>query len=271
MSDFKPFEKIQPIGKIYMSITQKIHGTNAQVYIYQKDDGQMDLKAGCRTRWIVPGNDNFGFAQYVYDNKQEFIEKLGLGVHFGEWAGPGINSGEGLKQRVFLLFNVRRWEGKALPIRCLTVPQLYSGNMTKEAIDQTFESLRQNGSQLVAGYMSPEGIVIEIDGKFYKRVFKPEETGWTSKKNKIANTSPKVDICHLLQPRRLQKLLSKDEAYIRDYPKSLTIICKEYVSDLEAEQQLTGTEEEMARLKKELGRHIFQFVKGQINDDAATQ
>lgn len=39
-------------------LTEKIDGTNAQVYI--ADDGR--VVAGSRTRWISPEDDNFGFA-----------------------------------------------------------------------------------------------------------------------------------------------------------------------------------------------------------------
>ncbi len=43
-SDFREFGKILHIGKLYMSITQKIHGSNAQIYIY-KDDDELKGKA----------------------------------------------------------------------------------------------------------------------------------------------------------------------------------------------------------------------------------
>lgn len=92
-TEFKSFQKIQNISKLTMSITQKIHGSNAQVYIYKDNNGNMQLLTGSRSRWITPEDDNYGFAKFVYENKEEFIEKLGEGRHFGEWASPGINSG----------------------------------------------------------------------------------------------------------------------------------------------------------------------------------
>lgn len=263
MSDFKKFQKIEHIGKLFMTITQKIHGSNAQILIYE-EDGKLELKTGCRTRWITPEADNFGFSSFVHDNKSEFIEKLGLGRHFGEWAGPGINSGEGLKEKTLFLFNTFRYEGKLLPSRVRIIPELHSGKFSHEVIDNIFNHLKTYGSKAVEGYMSPEGIVIELGGQFYKKVFNPEETKWTSK-NKIPKPYiPSVDVSHLLQPIRLEKLLSRDEAYIRNYPESLSSICKAYVADLEIEAQIVGTPEEITMIKKQLGKHIFAFVKEQI-------
>ena len=87
--EFSSFNKIPRFENLWMTVTQKIHGTNAQIYIYEQD-GQKHLLCGSRTRWIAPGNDNHGFAQFVYERKEKLIEALGLGRHFGEWAGPGI-------------------------------------------------------------------------------------------------------------------------------------------------------------------------------------
>src|SRR5271157_704064 len=110
--EFKSFSKIERIGKLYMSITQKIHGTNAQIYIDHNHDCSCefphDIKsmvlAGSRTRWLEPCDDNFGFAWWVQANRDELIAKLGEGRHYGEWCGKGINSGEGLQDKKFLLF-----------------------------------------------------------------------------------------------------------------------------------------------------------------------
>src|SRR5262245_6948561 len=134
---FKSFNKIQNIGKLYMSITEKIHGSNAQIYIYRDENDVLQLKAGSRTRWLAPGDDNYGFAQFVYANKEEFIEKLGEGRHFGEWAGLGINGGYNLKEKRLFLFNWRRWKDTELPSQISWVPVLYTGKMSLEAIDET--------------------------------------------------------------------------------------------------------------------------------------
>jgi hypothetical protein len=264
MEEFISFRKIENIKKLFMTITQKIHGTNAQVYIYPDGNGKMQIKAGCRTRYITPENDNFGFARFVYDHQEEFIEKIGEGRHFGEWAGPGINSGEGLKERQLFLFNTSRWQGAPLPDRVEVVPELYRGDFSSDIVHCVFNELKANGSKIVPGYMCPEGIVVQIGNEFYKKVFNPEETGWTSKVKKEKPqklTDNTIDVSGLLQPIRVEKILSKDEQYVRDYPKSLSAICKAYIIDLEEEGQLTGADDEKKRIKKALGANIFAFVK----------
>jgi len=65
----------------------------------------------------------------------------------------------------------------------------------------------------------------------------------------------------LLQSIRLEKIISKDEQYIRDYPESLSKICKSYIMDLEEEGLLVGTADEKKMIKKALGAQIFTFVK----------
>ena len=155
-------------------VTEKIDGTNAQVYI--TDDGKM--RFGSRTRWITPGDDNFGFARWATDNKEELL-KLGPGRHFGEWWGRGIQRNYGLNYRRFSLFNVSRWcphggEPKQIPTAdprtvkmqdmlpscCHLVPILWQGLFsTAEATIQLWE-LGQTGSLAAPGFMRPEGIVL---------------------------------------------------------------------------------------------------------------
>ncbi len=261
--DFQSFGKILHIGKLYMSITQKIHGSNAQVYIWE-EDGIKKIKAGCRTRWITPEDDNYGFAKFIEDHADEFIEKLGVGRHFGEWAGPGINSSEGLSEKTLVLFNWRRWNDKELPARTTVVPMLYKGSISLNTINELMQELKEQGSFLVPGYMKPEGVVIELDGQFYKNVFDLEEVKWTGEK-KIREKKETVDVSHLLQPLRLEKLLSRDEKYLRYYPESLGSICSHYTRDLEYESQFSTNEDERKEQKKALGKQIYYFIKSVIN------
>jgi hypothetical protein len=90
-------------------ITEKIDGTNAQVYICRMDDylkatqaiasnGDLFMFAGSRTRWITPDADNFGFAAWVKDHSDE-LWTLGEGRHYGEWWGRGIQRGYGLTEK----------------------------------------------------------------------------------------------------------------------------------------------------------------------------
>lgn len=266
MSDFKSFGKIQNISKLYMSITQKLHGSNAQVYIYRDENDHLQLKTGSRSRWITPDDDNYGFAKFVYANKDEFISKLGEGRHFGEYAGLGINSGEGLKEKHWFLFNWRRWKDIPLPPRVSCVPVLYTGKMSLETIDETMDRLKENGSFLVPGYMKPEGIVIEVGGEFYKKVFDKEDVAWSGIK-KIRTPRNEIDISHLLQPIRLKKILSKDSQYLENYPVTLKSICADYVKDLEEEGQLIGNEDEIKEVKKALGGKVFHFIKSVIAEE----
>lgn len=265
--DFKSFGKIGNIGTLFMSITQKLHGSNAQIYIYPDDKGILQLKTGSRTRWIYPGDDNYGFAKFVYDNKQDFIDKLGEGRHFGEWAGPGINSGEGLKEKTLFLFNWRRWNKILLPERVKTVPVLYTGKISIQEIEKVMENLKLNGSAIVPGYMKPEGIVIEIAGNYYKKAFQIEEVSWKSGGIKISSKNDYIDVNYLLQPLRLKKLFSRDSRYIENYPQSIRQIVIDYIKDLEEENQITGCEGEIKGIKKALGHHIFPFIKSIINSN----
>ncbi len=263
-ADFKSFDKILHIDKICMNITQKLHGTNAQVYIYKDENDSFQIKAGSRSRWLTEENDNYSFAKFVQEHKKDLIEMLGEGRHYGEWCGPGINLGEGLKEKTFFLFNWKRWLNKYLPPNVALIPLLYEGDLSLDAIEETMEKLKTNGSFLVKGYMKPEGIVVDIDGKLYKNVFDAEEIKW-KEKNKFINDKISMDVSHLLQPIRLEKLLSRDESYIRNYPGSLGRICSDYFKDLESENQFISNEEDLLKIeKKALGKQIFYFVKSII-------
>ena len=155
-------------------VTEKIDGTNAQIHI--TDDGKMLF--GSRTRWITPGDDNFGFARWGTDNKEELL-KLGPGRHFGEWWGRGIQRNYGLSYRRFSLFNVARWclHGEVpkaiptadprnvklqdmLPSCCHLVPILWQGLFTSVIPTVHLWELSQTGSKAAPGFARPEGIVL---------------------------------------------------------------------------------------------------------------
>lgn len=270
MEDFVSFSKIAAFGKLRMSITQKIHGTNAQIYI---KDGE--IKAGSRNRWVFPGDDNYGFAAFVENNKSELIDKLGDGRHFGEWAGPGINSGEGLSDKKFILFDWWKYpEERELPPQTTVVPVLYSGRADLSKVEDVMSDLKKNGSKLAEGFMHPEGIVIDINGAKFKKVFEAEDTAWSvmAQRNKNQRKSERDRLMgealdkygHLLQPIRLQKLLSRDEAYIVYYPESLPAICNDYFKDLVEEGQIAGEDDEIKIIRKAMVGALFQFVKSHI-------
>lgn len=154
-------------------ITEKIDGTNAQVLI--TDAGQMYV--GSRTRWITPEADNYGFAAWCLQWREE-LQKLGPGRHFGEWWGRGIQRGYGQDTRRFSLFNVQRWclagdEPQVIPsadpriVKTQTrlpevvglVPVLYRGPFDTAKCRAVATLLRDSGSIAAPGYGNPEGIV----------------------------------------------------------------------------------------------------------------
>jgi hypothetical protein len=165
---FVEFHKIARLSRDII-VTEKIDGTNAQVHI--TDDGRMF--AGSRTRWVTPDADNYGFATWVRDHRDELMA-LGPGSHFGEWWGCGIQRKYGLKEKRFSLFNVTRWGDDApvpRPACCHVVPVLYRGPFDTTAIDDVLAGLAQGGSAAAPGFPTPEGVVIfhEKSGVLFKK------------------------------------------------------------------------------------------------------
>lgn len=154
MADFVEFPKMARLSRDCI-ITEKIDGTNACIYI--GEDGE--FLVGSRTRWITPDNDNYGFAKWAYENKDELM-KLGIGRHFGEWWGQGIQRNYGLKEKRFSLFNVSRWNEETKPACCHVVPVLYRGIFYSTAVEFTLARLRVEGSIAAPKFMKPEGIVV---------------------------------------------------------------------------------------------------------------
>jgi len=159
--DFVGFPKIYRLSREII-VTEKIDGTNAQIYI--TEDGE--VFAGSRTRWITPQADNFGFATWVEGNKDSLRTFLGPGQHFGEWWGKGIQRGYGMQQKLFSLFNTSRWSVNnelittPWPEGVRVVPVLYQGMFSQGQIDLTLLDLQNRGSSAAPGFMDPEGIVI---------------------------------------------------------------------------------------------------------------
>lgn len=171
--EFIPFPKLPRLQRTVI-ISEKIDGTNAQVYI--TDDGK--IRFGSRTRWITPEDDNFGFARWATDHKEDLL-KLGPGRHFGEWWGRGIQRHYGLEERRFSLFNVARWclHGQTpkqiptvdprmvkmqdvLPACCHLVPALLKGPFSGNMAEFCLSELSTRGSIAAPGFMRPEGIVV---------------------------------------------------------------------------------------------------------------
>lgn len=172
---FEGFGKISRLLSMPMLITEKIDGTNAQVFIEHRanllpEDVGFDLSsnkedefaliAGSRNRYITPAADNHGFARWVQSNAEELL-KLGPGRHFGEWWGQGLPKNYGLKEKRFSLFNTGRWSNpETRPNCCLAVPVLHYGQFSQNDIEQVKGKLKETGSAAVPGFMDPEGIVV---------------------------------------------------------------------------------------------------------------
>ena len=172
--EFKPFTKIPRLSR-KMFITEKIDGTNAIISI--SDDGK-EIRAGSRTRWIDVGSDNYGFALWVEQNKEELLT-LGPGYHYGEWWGVGIQRGYQLHERRFSLFNVGRWNNNDKPSCCHVVPLLYEGDFDTTKAEIHLAMLKETGSLAAPGYMNPEGVVIyhEAGRCLFKKTIEADEKG----------------------------------------------------------------------------------------------
>lgn len=201
MSDFQSFPKISRYFRDIV-ITEKLDGTNGQVYIkvltpgddrktllarWSNPDttvgGELGLYAGSRNRILSVKSDNFGFARWVEEHAPE-LSDLGVGRHFGEWWGNGINRGYGLQpgDKRFSLFNSTRWaDPEERPLCCDVVPMLYSGPIVMPdgelAVRHVMRRITFAGSQAAPGFKNPEGIVVyHTHGNFLQKIScDPEE------------------------------------------------------------------------------------------------
>jgi hypothetical protein len=153
-----PFTEFPKIPRLRRGcvISEKIDGTNASVLI--TEDG--GVFAGSRTRWITPEADNHGFAAWVRDHADQ-LRGLGVGLHFGEWWGQGIQRRYGLDHKRFSLFNSGRWNSHHPPPDCCHVVPVVRGCAFNDGeIQAALETLRTGGSLAAPGFMRPEGIVV---------------------------------------------------------------------------------------------------------------
>jgi hypothetical protein len=170
--EFAEFKKMARLSRECF-VTEKIDGTNAQIFIGENGE----FLTGSRTRWITPQDDNFGFSKWAHENKEELMN-LGTGRHFGEWWGQGIQRKYGMDRKVFSLFNVSRWESER-PSCCSIVPILWRGNFCDLNANEIMQELKQHGSFARKGFMNPEGIVVyHVAGKVgFKKTFEKDNTG----------------------------------------------------------------------------------------------
>ena len=177
--EFIKFNKIPRLNRDII-ITEKIDGTNAQVYnmllsnnqsLYQRDefatkgwqifDNEMCSFAviPCsRNKFLTIKKDNYGFAKWVHEHAAELLQ-LGPGRHYGEWWGQGIQRNYGLKEKRFSLFNTHKWRENK-PECCHVVPVLYEGEFDTDLIALEVKVLSDTGSVAAPGFMKPEGVVV---------------------------------------------------------------------------------------------------------------
>lgn len=174
--NFIEFPKIARLSRECV-ITEKLDGTNASITI--TEGGQ--FLCGSRARWITPDEDNYFFARWAHDNREELMQ-LGVGSHFGEWWGEGIQRKYDLDEKRFSLFNVARWS-EVRPACCHVVPVLYRGEFTTHAVAAALDALAENGSVAAPGFMKPEGVIVWHEAAqimFKKTIEKDHE--WKGKK-----------------------------------------------------------------------------------------
>lgn len=194
MIEFQPWPKTPRLSAGDVVITEKIDGTNACVVIDPEPllgDWEAGTDLGCgvivdvhgtshvmyaqsRKRFVHPDTDNAGFARWVWDNSATLAELLGVGHHFGEWWGQGIQRRYGMPTKIFSLFDSHRWNKVALDygewgtkadaINLDIVPVLHIGKFSDRDIERTLELLRQEGSFASLKYgvrfNKPEGVIV---------------------------------------------------------------------------------------------------------------
>ena len=186
-------------------ITEKVDGTNSAIIFEDVTLMDVDLipsdelivrgsylyqvGAQSKNRLIYPGKttDNYGFAAWVKENREVLFDALGVGHHFGEWWGRGIQKRYGdLDYRVFSLFNTKKHRDTFLRTRfndmdvmVESVPVLYEGEFSEEAIHKAAQELLKNGSVAAPFAPNPEGVVIyhTQSGQVYKFTFDNNDKG----------------------------------------------------------------------------------------------
>lgn len=176
-------------------VTEKIDGTNGLIKIWEPTEpvpteailvGNLAILSGSRNRWCTPESDNYGLAAWVRDNRLDIV-KLGVGSHYGEWWGHGIQRGYGLKEKAFSLFDPD--PTLELPAIVRAVPVLYYGEFSTEVVKGCLSMLQKHGSVAAPGFMRPEGVVVThmpsrhkfkatLDGDS-KDAAKFSDIGWT--------------------------------------------------------------------------------------------
>jgi len=146
--EFQAWPKIPRWQNESYVITEKIDGTNGCIIITEYGD----IYAQSRSKILneTKAGDNFGFCKWVIGNKDDLLS-LGVGHHFGEWWGHGIQRNYGLTERRFSLFNI--WHPE-IPECVEKVPVI------EKTLEKAIARIKDAGSIAAPGFMKPEGLVM---------------------------------------------------------------------------------------------------------------
>jgi hypothetical protein len=172
MSEFKAWPKIPRLVNEYVIVTEKMDGTNSCIIINDKKI----VGVQSRNRLITREDDNYGFANWAYDNENELIG-LGNGYHYGEWCGPKINGNRHqLEKNELYLFNTHR-PIESIPPYCKVVPILGEGPM-QQLLGIGLYSI-MSSLEMDRPY-KPEGVIVYQTNanKLYKLTFNNPEGKW---------------------------------------------------------------------------------------------
>lgn len=148
--EFKGWPKITRDNPFLVTITEKIDGTNACIII--KEGKVVGVQS--RKRIITPDSDNYGFATWVENHKDE-LAGLGDGYHYGEWAGPGIQKNPlKLEEKTLFLFNTYQNENTSKPDYVKVVPVWFHGEMTNNTVPCLLRELERDDT------VTHEGVVV---------------------------------------------------------------------------------------------------------------
>lgn len=218
MTDRAPLHEFQPYGKTprlnkQITVTEKIDGSNCAVMIrplpanvdcyehetvvrFPKNEGgdysELAVGAQSRNRLIKPGkqSDNAGFAAWVWDNAYELVRGLGVGRHFGEWWGPGVQFDYGIEGKRFSLFNPFTFgtagndevPSALAEVGVRVVPLLLQwGHFDSTRIDGVVTTLVELGSAAAAlegvSGAKAEGVIVRhsASGQLYKRLIENDD------------------------------------------------------------------------------------------------
>jgi len=173
--EFKEWPKMPRISKEKITVSEKMDGTNACIII--KDAKIIGIQS--RKRFITCIDDNYGFANWVWENAPEIIN-LGDGHHFGEWVGLGIQKNpHNLDAKYFYIFNTFM-PIDSLPSCIRKVRVVYEGEIYEGVYKDCMDTILSMSE--TEGYKA-EGIVSynHLSRTRYKKTFEYDNGKWGNK------------------------------------------------------------------------------------------